>query len=202
MKKPLTILLIALTGATLLVGCQESKTTTQVVASPTATAVPTTPTFKQVERLARPAINEGLILSNNLLNTWNSVGPDVDATSAATPLAAEATTVLKALGNSDAQTSALLGAFVPDVMRIDTTGESGYANALNTKGAPIRGRKITDDVIDITLAVVVPGGALSTPTATPIPNVESDNVSYAGPNAGNTAHKPVKSAFPYLADPN
>jgi len=44
------------------------------------------------------------------------------------------------------------------VMRIDTTGPSGYAAALNAKGSPIRGRKITDDVIHVTLSVVTISG--------------------------------------------
>lgn len=162
--------------------------------------------YIQVERLARPAINEGLIISNNLLNTWNSVPPSVDLTSAAAPIATEATAVLAALGNDQNTINALFTALLPDVMRIDTTRVSGYIGSapgmldnVTSQLRPIGGRMIEDDVIDITLALVVPGGA---PGASPLPGFESDGVSYAGPNAGGSGHKPVLSEFPYLAAPN
>lgn len=154
--------------------------------------------WKQIERLARPAVNEGLVLTNDYLNTLNAVGPDFEAAvlkgdeaagKAAAPIVAEVSTVLKLLGNDEKRVGALLGAFLPDVMRIDTSGPSGYANALNKLGSPIRGRMIKDDVIDITLQVLS-GGA-----------VKGDNVSYDGPNL-NGGHHPLLSEFPYLADPN
>jgi hypothetical protein len=154
---------------------------------------------KQIERLARPAINEGLIWTNDYLNALNSVGPDFEAAALAgkkpaadiaAPIVAEAKKTLMAVGNDDKRATALLLAFLPDVMRIDTTGPSGYANALNAKGSPIRGRMLMDDVIDVTLSVVTNGG------------IKSDGVSYAGPNAGGTMHKPLLDGFPYLADPN
>lgn len=156
--------------------------------------------YVQYERLARPAINEGLVVSNDFLNALNSVGPDFEAAalagqqpaaSIAGPIVGEAKRTLLALGNSDARANTLLGAFLPDVMRIDTTGPSGYGNALNAKGSPIRGRKPADDVVDITLSVLTNGA------------VTSDNVSYSG-TPGNPAqgHKPLATTFPYLAPPN
>jgi Domain of unknown function (DUF4331) len=154
---------------------------------------------KQVARLARPAIGEGLLTTTAYQNALNGVGPDFEAAAlaghkpeadAAGPIVAEAKKTLMAFGNDDKRATALLVAFLPDVMRIDTTGPSGYAAALNAKGSPIRGRKITDPVIHVTLSVVT-NGAVST-----------DNVSYAGPNGGGTAHKSLLSSFPYLADPN
>jgi Domain of unknown function (DUF4331) len=152
---------------------------------------PATGKYQQVERLGRPGINEGLITSNNLLNIFNSVPPTVDLTPAAAPVGAEATQTLKALGNSDARTTALLTAFLPDVMRIDTSGSSGYANALNTKGSPIRGRLLKDDVIDITLSVLTNDA------------IKTDNVSYEGtPGNPSQGHKPLEASFPYLALPN
>jgi Domain of unknown function (DUF4331) len=152
---------------------------------------PATGRYQQVERLGRPGINEGLITSNNLLNIFNSVPPTVDTTPAAAPVGAEAVRTLRALGNSEERTQTLLGAFLPDVMRIDTTGPSGYGNALNTKGSPIRGRMLLDDTIDTTLSVLTNGA------------VTGDNVSYTG-SPGNPAqgHKPLEPSFPYLALPN
>jgi hypothetical protein len=145
--------------------------------------------YRQVERLARPAVNEGLIVSNDLLNIFNSVPPTVDLSSAAAPIGAEATRTLKVLGNNDARTKALLTAFLPDVMRFDTTGASGYGNALNDKGSPIRGRMLKDDAIDITLGVLTNGG------------IKGDNVSYDGSNLAQ-GHKRLEKNFPYLALPN
>ncbi len=155
--------------------------------------------WKQIERLARPAVNEGLVLTHEYNNILNAVGPDFEAAvlkgdkaagEAAAPIIGEVSTVLKLLGNDEKRVGALLGAFLPDVMRIDTTGPSGYANALNKLGSPIRGRLIKDDVIDITLQVLSNGA------------VKGDNVSYDGPNSGGYGHKPVMADFPYLADPN
>lgn len=156
--------------------------------------------FNQVERLARPAVNEGLIVTNDFLNTLNSVDPAFEAAalagqepaaSAAAPIVGEAKQTLLAIGNSDERADALLQAFLPDVMRIDTTGPSGYANALNAKGSPIAGRLLADDVVDITLAVLTNGG------------ITSDNVSYEG-TPGNPAqgHDPLEPTFPYLAPAN
>ena len=156
--------------------------------------------YVQVERLARPGINEGLVLTNDFLNALNSVGPDFEAAALAgqqpaadiaAPIVGEAKNTLLALGNSEERADALLGAFLPDVMRIDTSGPSGYANDLNAAGSPVRGRLLKDDVIDITLSVLS-NGAITT-----------DNVSYEG-TPGNPAqgHQPLESAFPYLALPN
>ncbi len=157
---------------------------------------------KQVERLAQPAINEGLLFTNDFLNTLNAIGPDCEAdalagrepcASAAAPILAEAIRTLRAVGNSQAQALAIALAFLPDVMRIDTTQRSGYARAVNTSGRPITGRMLLDDVIDITLSVV----AANLP-----PAFRTDNVSYNGPNLGDTRHKALLPAFPFLAPPN
>ncbi|HLW48625.1 MAG TPA: DUF4331 family protein [bacterium] len=154
---------------------------------------------KQVARLARPAIGEGLLTTTAYQNALNSVGPDFEAAAlaghkaeaeAAGPIVAEAKHTLMAFGNDEKRATALLLAFLPDVLRIDTAGQSGYAAALNAKGSPIRGRRITDDVIHVTLSVVTNGA------------VKTDNVTYAGPNGGGTSHKPLLTSFPYLAEPN
>lgn len=155
--------------------------------------------YKQVERLARPGINEGLIVSNDFLNALNTVDPAFEADALAgkqpaakiaAPIFGEAQATLKALGNDEKRVGQLVGAFLPDVMRIDVSQPSGYGKALNAKGSPITGRLIKDDVIDTTLSVLTNGA------------VTSDNVSYEGPNAGGTSHQPLLVDFPYLAEPN
>jgi Domain of unknown function (DUF4331) len=149
---------------------------------------PRTKEFVQTEQLARPGINEALLFTQGNLAAFNRSQP---SRSVPPRVAAEVTKVLLALGNSQERATALIGAFVPDVMRIDTTGTSGFANALNSKGSPVRGRMLEDDVVDIALSVLTNGA------------VTTDNVSYDGV-AGNPAqgHAPLESAFPYLALPN
>jgi hypothetical protein len=161
--------------------------------------------YVQMERLARPAINEGLILTPALLDTWNSVPPAADTTPAAKPIADEATVVLKALGNTQDQVDALFTGLLPDVMRIDISRPSGYAgtadaplaNVEPTKGIPAGGRMIEDDVMDTTLFLIVPDK-----TAEAVPNLRSDSVAYDKPDANGHVHKPVLNDFPYIPAPN
>lgn len=191
--------------------------------------------FTQVERLARPAINEGLIRQDvperaQLLRTWNSVPPSVDTAdiAAAAEIRNEAVTVLSAiqsqvqivlgydnspgkpLRDTNAQNTRvgqIASVFLPDVMRIDTTGPSGYAMGITDLAAPrpFRGRRIDDDVIDITLAVLVPGGALDPldPGQSFIDQVETDNVEYTDLDDDMMRiHDDLPTTFPYLAAPN
>ncbi|NJL23217.1 MAG: DUF4331 domain-containing protein, partial [Leptolyngbyaceae cyanobacterium SM1_3_5] len=107
---------------------------------------PRTGRLMKMEQIARPGINEALITNQRNYALFNQTQP---SRTVPTAVANDAKRTLLALGNSEARANALLGAFIPDVMRIDTTGTSGFANALNTLGAPIRGRMLKDDVVDI-----------------------------------------------------
>lgn len=200
--KHFTLALVA--AATFAVGCGGDSSNNDIVN-------PVNPTnqFTQVEILARPAVAEGLLFTNSNLAAYNSVSPGVAAgLGAANPVIAEATTVLgllNAFGNplpsppfpAGFNAAAKAGAFLPDVMRIDTTvtvtanGEDpapplglpvgnslfgshiAYSRQLNALGSPSSGRKLTDDTVDITLAVL-------TNLA-----VATDNVPYYRP-PGNT----------------
>jgi len=156
--------------------------------------------FVAVERIARPAINEGLVVTNDFLNALNGVGPLFEARALkginpdariAAPIVAEVVKTLKAFGNSDERANTLVKAFLPDVMRIDTLRPSGYGTFLNANGSPAAGRLLKDDTIDITLQVVT-----NNPAA-------SDNVSYNGtPGNPSQGHKALSTTFPYLALPN
>jgi hypothetical protein len=147
--------------------------------------------FEQMEHFGRPGINEALILTQTNLAAFNRAQPTRVTSGAVGKVITEAKGTLKALGNSDARADALLKALLPDVMRIDTTGPSGFANALNTLGAPIRGRLLEDDVIDVALTLLSNGA------------VTTDNVSYDGPpgNPGQGHQQPLTS-FPYVPTPN
>nr|WP_255699492.1 DUF4331 domain-containing protein [Tychonema sp. BBK16] len=150
--------------------------------------------FKQFERLARPAINEGLIITPGFMEAFNNIPPRLDLSPAAAPVRQEAVATLNAVdlldGQDNVDPNAIAGAFLPDVMRIDTTKQSGYGSATNSQGSLIGGRMLLDDVVDITLGALV---------GSPV----SDNVSYNG-TPGNPAqgHKPLQPSFPYLALPN
>ena len=172
--------------------------------------------YQQIERLARPAINEGLIISNANLNAFNEVPPSLDLSAAAAPVIADAAATLTALyagtcyvygavaGLTPAQATAaglkpggvacqatganifsdgtattlstafktaagtyvtaVAGYFLPDVMRIDTSGASGYNAATCNAGAagsPLLcgGRKLDDDVMNITYSFLLAGQA-------------------------------------------
>lgn len=152
---------------------------------------PRTKEFMQTEQLARPGINEALVINQSTYALYNRIMPTRSNNPQLAPIGREATAVLRALGNSDARINSVLGAFLPDVMRIDTTNPSGFANALNTAGSPIRGRLLKDDVVDIALTVLSNGA------------VTTDNVSYEGtPGNVGQGHDPLAPAFPYLAPPN
>ena len=166
--------------------------------------------YKQIERLGRPAVNEGLVVTNDFLNAFNSIPPSADLSPAASPVVNEAAQTLTAFGNSSQRVTDIATAFLPDVLRIDTTvaspvGTGAYANGAVSVGAlgvvmPAGGRKIEDDVMDITLTVLT-NGAITT-----------DNVSYAGVagNAAQPGHQKLNgqaalngaATFPFLAKPN
>ena len=156
--------------------------------------------YQQVESLARPAINEGLFKTNAYLNAINSLDPNGTVAALTGPILAEAIQTMDdvdALGGIDVDPNDIVAALLPDVMRIDTTIVSGYANmavAFGTAVRPVAGRLIEDDVIDITLAVLV--GTL--------PALVSDGVDYDGEpgNVAQPGHKPVLATFPFLAAPN
>ncbi len=182
-------------------------------------------TRQQVEFLARPAIGEGLLFTNDFLNTYNAVtpafvaaalaDPSSEAGLAAAPIFAEAIAVLDLLEGVDGDntngltTAQIVGAFLPDVMRIDTTlnvavADSSYAAAANSRGSVVGGRKLTDDVVDITLTVLTDGF------------VTTDNVPYYRPAGGDGStnqsigHQRLNgqaadfgpATFPFLAPPN
>ncbi len=161
------------------------------------TPSPTAVTFTQIERLARPAINEGLIVTNAYLNAFNMIPPSADLSAAAAPVRTEAVATLEAVdgldGVQNVDSNVIAAIFLPDVMRIDTTKSltgSAYAGSAATSGILTGGRKIKDDVIDITLTVLV---------GSPV----GDGVSYDGVpgNPGQPGHSPVQATFPYLARP-
>ena len=214
-------LLVHAAGA-LLVGCGSSSSSTDTTTvTPTPTPTPTATAFRQIERLGRPAINEGLVLTNSFLNAFNSIPPSADLSAAAAPVVAEAIATIDAVdagdGTENVTTSDVAEAFVPDIMRIDTSiaspvGSEAYtatrAEVFNTVssggiGAPCAGRKIEDDVMDATLVRLVgPGVSDNVPYTRPASGPGSTNEAIGHHLLfGQTVPKGA-ATFPFLADPN
>jgi hypothetical protein len=173
---------------------------------------------KQIDRLARPAINEGLSVTDGSLNAFNSIPPSQDLSPQAAPVLAEDTKTLvafanlgKALGTTPAPAATTIaGAFLPDVMRLDTRlslppGKTAYNGGTSgSLGILTGGRKIQDDVIDITLSFLVAGD--------PSGNTVKDNVNYLGVpgNPNQPGHKLLvgqssitgPATYPFVTTPN
>lgn len=210
--RSLALATLIATGAAIMHGCSRDDVVVVPGNNSSVDQAFGTPTFIQVERLARPAINEGLIFTNDFLNAFNAITPADDLSDAAAPVRAEAVQVLDALDSADGvnnvDATAIATAFLPDVMRIDTSipvdvTTPAYSRAFNALGAPIAGRKLEDDVIDITATALV---------GSPV----SDNVPYNRPAAGPGSTNPAighsllngqgaprtAATFPYLAPAN
>jgi hypothetical protein len=173
----------------------------------------------QVERLARPAINEGLFVTNDFLNAVNSITPEQDAGALVGPVFAEAAATLGALANIGTALGAtppaagdVVAALIPDVMRIDTTISSGvgtfaYANgavAVGTTVRPVAGRKLEDDVMDITYQVLTGKAGLGdgVPYMRPTSGPGSTNPAIGHKLLHGQAGANMSATFPFLADPN
>lgn len=172
----------------------------------------------QVDRLARPAINEGLIVTDAYLNAFNSIPPSADFSGPAAPVRTEAVASLNAfaalgttLGTPPAPPAlTIVGAFLPDVMRVDTRttaapGTASYNSSTSgSLGILTGGRKPEDDAMDITLSFLVAGDAGG--------NTVKDNVAYEGVagNPNQPGHKMLymqtarrgAAKFPFLSMPN
>ena len=202
---------------------------------------PATTSYVQIERLARPAVNEGLVLSNANLNAFNSIPPSLDLSGTIPAVAAvqgEAVAVINVVralgtvaGGTPPATNDVVSQFLPDVTRISVNdtdftsnpvtgnpltanvdrtsnsrqGEVAYTACVSlTPGAPLLcgGRKIRDDVIDITLTYIALGAATAIPGGTSAGSVVSYAVTdQVGYTTAHPAGNPLLSTFPFLALP-
>lgn len=173
-------------------------------------------TWVQVERLGRPAINEGLFVTNDFLNAVNSISPDQDGGALVGPVFNEAAGTLVAIGTIGGGLAPnpgdVVAALIPDVMRIDTTiaspvGTSAYANgamAVGTTVRPVAGRKLEDDVVDITYFVLtgVAGASDGVPYTRPAAGPGSTNIAIGHKLLHGQAGPNLTASFPFLATPN
>ncbi|HEV2237375.1 MAG TPA: DUF4331 family protein [Ktedonobacterales bacterium] len=120
----------------------------------------------QVDRMGRPAINT-VFNHGDAKNTFNNIEPTQDREL----FEASFIATLEAFTHPAAEAKAIAEILLPDILTYDYSSAAGFLN----------GRKLTDDVIDIELALVSNG------------QVTTDKV---GP------HTDYLSEFPYLGNPH
>jgi hypothetical protein len=155
--------------------------------------------YRQQDRLARPAINEALAtVSNRRHEINNKINPVTDSSALKSDIQSFLTFPA---GRSRQIKDVIVAVLVPDVMIADLSqrGPAAYLGVETggATGGTFGGRKLTDDVIDIDLGVVF-GNTISALGLAPDdgqakPQFATDNV---GPEA-----KHFKSVFPYLGSP-
>lgn len=122
--------------------------------------------YTKDDRMGRPAINT-VFNHGDAKNTFNQIDPPQDR-----PLfEASFQATLASFGYSAAQADAIADILLPDILTYDYASSKGFLN----------GRKLTDDVIDISLTLVTNG------------KVTTDKV---GPHTDYLSH------FPYVGEPH
>ena len=197
-------LLIGLPLAAILAGCAGTTTTTPVVPATmvslwTTTSVASGSTYSQMDRLARPAVNELFAtVANNRHKINDEAIPTEDFANLKTDIDGFLTSPA---GRSVATRNVITSVLVPDVLKFDLSKMDNAAYlGVETGGATggkFGGRGLTDDVIDISLGVVfgntVSALGLAPDDGAEIPTLTTDNVGPGG--------KHFTSSFPYLGSP-
>ena len=181
-----TILLSALAVLPALIGCSSSNGSGGKV-------------YNQVDRLARPVVNE---VFATVAGDRHKINDETAPVNDSTQLSGDIQKfMVGTAGRSQAITDVVKAVLVPDVMTADLT-QSGSAAYLGVEtggatGGKFGGRALTDDVVDTSLGVVfggtVPALGLAADDKKEIPSLTSDNVGAGG--------KRFTGTFPYLGAP-
>lgn len=174
--------------------------------------------YRQIERLARPGINEALVLSSAKHAAFNSIAPTLDLSSDATVASVRADvvavlTAIKAYADANVTTQAstvnnTAGGFLPDVMRINTannfTPTSVTTTATNSfpgaYGSDFAGTAPTSPDVDRTDPLRLTGGRMITDDVIDVTYTYLlaglaaqivDGVSYCGQNTTSQGHHPL-----------
>lgn len=168
------------------------------------TSVQTRGSFEQMDRLARPVVNEVFgTVANDRHQVNNRIGPAQDKAELANDIQKFFDDVFSFAPNgrrSKATVDVVKSVLVPDMLVADlsiTNAADGAYLGTETGGATgnkFGGRALTDDVVDISLGVVfgktVSALGLAPEDGKDIPTLTSDNVGSGLKNFSNT--------FPYL----
>jgi len=162
------------------------------------TSVLTAQGWVQRDRLARPVVNEVFAtVANDRHRINNEISPTGDFAELRNDILGFMTFPA---GRSEAIRNVVAAVLVPDVLKANLEGVGSAYLGHETGGATggtFGGRKLTDDVVDISLGVVfgttVSDLGLAPPDGNHIPTLVSDNV---GPEG-----KQFTNSFPYLGAP-
>ena len=154
--------------------------------------------YRQQDRLARPVVNEVFAtVANNRHQVNNMISPKDDKFELKNDI--ESFLVFPA-NRSVAIRNVIKAVLVPDMLMADFSGSGAAYLGFETGGATggtFGGRKLTDDVVDISLGVVfgttISDLALAPADGNEIPSLISDHV---GPDG-----KHFLAQFPYLGEP-
>ena len=167
--------------------CGSDSNTTGVI---TPTDVPAT--FNQVQRLGNPLVSEVLLLKRDHAFHGSS-NPSDDVANFTTPVKGF---VAQFRPNATALQNALAGTLLPDMLQVQTdqpqSGAGYLSYVLSGTGKGYGGRKLADDVVDISLTAVFsdlldPTQSVCKPFTLPLC---TDNV---------PSHGGFTTTFPYLA---
>lgn len=199
-----TIHLFPLATLLVLAGCGGSSSSVlpdnhKVVALWTTTSTASGGTYHQVDRLARPAVNEVFAtVAGNRHKINDESTPSQDKNNLATDIQGFMTFPA---GRSQATTDVVKAVLVPDVLKADLS-QSGNAAYLGFEtggatGGKFGGRGLSDDVIDTSLGVIF-GNTISALGLAPddgkeIATLTSDHVGAGGKHFSDT--------FPYVGAP-
>lgn len=148
-------------------------------------------TFNQIERLGNPLVSEALLEKRDH-GFHNSGSPNTDRANFKSKLVKFITMTA---GRSAATANTIADVLLPDMIKVQTdkvattAGYLSYVLNANAYG----GRKLSDDVVDISLGVVF--GTIVDPNNAS-PGLATDNVPAFGGGPAPTG------TFPYLALPN
>jgi hypothetical protein len=154
--------------------------------------------FRQMDRLARPAVNEVFATVANDRHKMNDLSqPSQDKDILANDIQGFMTGVA---GRSQAITDVVKAVLIPDVIKADLNANGTAYLGVETGGATggkFGGRALKDDVVDTSLGVIF-GNTVSALKLAPddnkeIPTLTSDHVGADG--------KHFSSSFPYLGSP-
>jgi hypothetical protein len=180
-----------LVGAFVWAGCGSSSSTT---------ATASTATYTQIDRLARPAVNE---VFATVANDRHEINDTDDPSNDINQLANDIQTfMVGTAGRSQAITTVVKGVLVPDVMTANLSSTATKAAYLGVEtggatGSTFGGRALTDDVVATSLGIIfgstIPTLKLAPDDGKEIPALTNDNVGPGG--------KHFTSTFPYLGAP-
>lgn len=171
----------------------------QVIGLWCTTSTPTGNVWRQVDRLARPAINE---LFATVANDQHKQNDEISPTQDKVFLKPEIDNfMVNVAGRSQAISNVVTAVTIPDVLKAnlssnDAASYLGYETGGAT-GGKFGGRALSNDVIDISLGIVfgntIPALGLAPDDGAEISTLTSDHVGAGG--------KHFLSTFPYLGNP-